>query len=94
MIRQVPKSPSFRQGWPESSCHGWQLQSIQLNYRHFDLSGYAVANPTANNFANYDAPIRVENFLPLQPFVTLSEFTVIVHSQNCPALSWQPKGER
>ncbi|MFI3196849.1 MAG: hypothetical protein QX196_00835 [Methylococcaceae bacterium] len=62
MIRQVPKSPSFRQGersegWPESSCHGWQLQSIQLIYRYFDLSGYAVANPTyANNFANYDAP--------------------------------------
>ena len=60
-----------------------------LIYRHFDLSGYAVANPTyANNFANYDAPIRVENFLPLQPIVTLSGFTVIVHSQKCPALSW------
>ena len=70
MIRQVPKSPSFRQGersegWPESSCHGWQLPSIQLIYRHFDLSGYAVANLTyAANVAIYDGTIRVETIYP------------------------------
>ena len=34
ILTQIVKS-SFRQGeqregWPESSCHGWQLQSIQI----------------------------------------------------------------
>jgi len=91
MIRQVPKSPSFRQGersegWPESSCYGWQLQSIPLIYRHFDLSGYAVANPRIT--LQITTRIGVENFLPLQPIVTLAGFTVIVHSQKCPDLGW------
>ncbi len=38
----VPVQTSLRQ-----PCHGWQLQSIL--YRHFDLSGYAVANPIRIN---------------------------------------------
>ena len=77
-----------------------RTNAIEEISRYSDFDRWMLGNekllPNLHDYMSTRLTLQItmcskgRNYLPLQPIVTLSEFTVIVHSQKCPALSWQP----